>query len=366
MNSIDKLHELGQSIWYDNIERRLLKNGELAAMINRGEIRGVTSNPSIFNKAIANSDDYDDALIPLAERGYTKNEIYESLAVDDIQATCDLFRPLYDRTNGADGFVSFEVNPYLANDSVGTVREAARLWNWVNRPNLMIKIPATTEGLPAIEKSIASGININVTLIFSIERYKQVMNAYITGLEQRIINGYSIDHVASVASFFVSRIDSNVDARLSDIGGKKATALQGKIAIASAKLAYSVHNLVFSSNRWAALKKQNGCIQRPLWASTSTKNPSYSDTKYVDELIGPNTVNTVPPATLAAFRDHGTAALTLASNLDNAQAAMDQLSQLGISIDEVTKELENQGVKSFSDAFEDLLETVENRRNSVA
>jgi transaldolase len=366
MKPIEQLHLLGQSIWYDNIERKLLDNGEFVGMINRGEIRGVTSNPSIFNNAIANSGDYDDALVTLAQRGLSKQEIYEHLAVQDIKAACDLFLPLYDKSNGADGYVSLEVSPYLANDSVGTYDEAMRLWTWVDRPNLMIKIPATMAGLSAIEQSIASGINVNVTLIFSIERYKEVMNSYIAGLEQRIKDGNPIHQISSVASFFVSRIDTFVDAKLNEIDDPQSLALRGRIAVANAKMAYAVHSQVFSNKRWGELERRGGRIQRALWASTSTKDPSYSDTKYVDELIGPNTVNTLPPATLVAFQDHGTVSLTLTSNLDDALAAMNQLVELGISIEEVTSELETQGVKSFSDAFTDLLETVEIRRNAVA
>lgn len=365
MNPIDKLHSFGQSIWYDNIERRLLENGELAAMIERGEIRGVTSNPSIFHNAIAKSNDYDAALVPLAKNSASKEEIYEALAVEDIQAACDLFRPLYDETNGGDGYVSLEVSPYLAHDTVGTAADAARLWNRVDRPNLMIKIPATKAGLPAITESIAAGINVNVTLIFSIERYREVMEAYLTGLEQRLAVGEPIGHIASVASFFVSRIDSNVDKRLDVIGGERAVALQGKIAVANAKLAYAAHKMIFAGERWERLQAAGAKAQRALWASTSTKNPAYLDTKYVDELIGPNTVNTVPPATLIAFRDHGSVALTLEADLDVAQADMDELAVLGISIDEVTQKLEDQGVKAFAEAFTALLESVESRRKAV-
>ena len=365
MNPIEKLHSLGQSIWYDNIERRLLENGELAALIERGEIRGVTSNPSIFHNAIAKSSDYNAALIPLAQNGASKEEIYESLAVADIQTACDLFRPLYDAIEGGDGYVSLEVSPYLAHDSAGTAADAARLWAWVNRPNLMIKIPATQAGLPAITESIAAGINVNVTLIFSIQRYEEVMEAYLVGLEQRLAGGLPIDRIASVASFFVSRIDSLVDSRLGAISGGRATALQGQIAVANAKLAYAAHKAIFAGSRWEKLRAAGANAQRALWASTSTKNPVYPDTKYIDELIGPNTVNTVPPATLVAFGDHGKAALTLEADLDAAQAAMGELAALGISIDAVTQELEDQGVKSFADAFSALLESVEARRLSA-
>ena len=373
MNPIEKLHSLGQSIWYDNIERRLLNNGELAAMIERGDIRGVTSNPSIFNNAIANSNDYDEALIPLAQDGLQKEEIYENLAVADIQAACDLFMTLYKESNRGDGYVSLEVSPYLAHDTDGTCQDAARLWAWVDRPNLMIKIPATKAGLPAITRSIAAGINVNVTLIFSVERYQEVMEAYLLGLEQRLEEGEPIDHVASVASFFVSRIDSNVDQRIEEIlaspneNAHYVETHRGKVAIANAVVAYAKHNGVFSGERWEILKEKGAQIQRPLWASTSTKNPAYPDTLYVDALIGPNTVNTIPPKTLHAFRDHGTAELTLDGEWKEADMLFVELESAGISMDEVTQQLEDQGVKSFADAFTSLLDSVEKRRlNALA
>ena len=371
MNPIHDLHAFGQSIWYDNIERRLLNNGELAAMIERGDIRGVTSNPSIFNNAIANSTDYDDALVPLAKQGFTKEEIYEHLAVADIQAACDLFLPLYDESNGGDGYVSLEVSPYLADDTAGTCQDAARLWGWVDRPNLMIKIPGTKAGLPAITRTIAAGINVNVTLIFSIDRYTEIMDAYLAGLEQRLEAGESIERVASVASFFVSRIDSNVDNRLSallEIAGDNAQwaeTLKGELAIASAKVAYARYKEIFSGERWDHLKANGAQIQRPLWASTSTKNPKYPDTMYVDALIGPGTVNTIPPKTLDAFADHGTAELTLEADLDDARSAFDYLYALDISMDEITQELEDAGVESFAEAFTSLLDSVEKRRVAV-
>lgn len=334
-------------------------------MIERGEIRGVTSNPSIFNNAIAKSNDYDNALIPLAKAGARNEEIYKSLAVDDIREACDLFRDLYNETNGGDGYVSLEVNPYLANDSSGTSNEAERLWARVDRPNLMIKIPATKEGLPAITKTIAAGINVNVTLIFSNQRYKDVMESYLAGLEQRLDAGQQVHRVASVASFFISRIDSMVDRRLTALKSERAAALRGKIAVSNAKLAYAKYKEFISGNRWQTVEKAGGLVQRALWASTSTKNPDYPDTKYINELIGPNTVNTVPPATLMAFGDHGVAALTLEAGLDAAQEAMDELAALEISIDEVTKKLEYQGVKAFADAYSALLEFIDVRRSAV-
>ena len=358
---ITQLVNLGQSIWYDNIERRLLQNGELAAMIGRGDIRGLTSNPSIFNNAIAKSTDYDADLLPLAKAGKTPVEIFEALAVDDIRAAADLLRPLYNETNGGDGYVSLEVNPTLAHESEATLSEAKRLWAWVDRPNLMIKIPATIEGLPAIRQAIAAGINVNVTLIFSIERYQAVMDAYLSGLEDRLAQGLPLDRIASVASFFVSRIDVAVDRQLEALGSERAAALLGKTAIANARLAYQAFKAVFNSDRFAGLKAAGAQLQRPLWASTGTKNPAYSDTLYVDELIGPHTVNTMPPATLDAFRDHGQAALTIEADLAGASQVMAELAALDISLDDVTRTLEVDGVKAFADAFASLLATIERR-----
>ncbi|MCB0192793.1 MAG: transaldolase [Anaerolineae bacterium] len=359
---IKQLVSLGQSIWYDNIERRLLKNGELAAMVERGDIQGLTSNPAIFNNAIAKSDDYDADLLPLAEAGKTSLEIFEALAVDDIRAAADLLRPLYDATNGDDGYVSLEVNPTLAYKTEETLSEAKRLWAWVDRPNLMIKIPATEAGLPAIRQAIAAGLNVNVTLIFSIERYEAVMDAYLSGLEDRAAQGLPIDGIASVASFFVSRIDVNIDKQLEALGTERASALLGKTAIANARLAYQAFKAIFGSGRFAALEAQGARVQRPLWASTGTKNPAYPDTLYVDELIGPNTVNTMPPATLDAFRDHGQAALTIESGVDVARHVFAELEELGISLAEITQGLEDAGVKSFADAFESLLNTISSRQ----
>jgi len=375
MNPVQQLHTLGQSLWYDNIQRRLLENGEMAAMIARGEIRGVTSNPSIFQKAIAESHDYDAALIPLAWSGWSAEQIFWQLAVEDIRAACDLFLPLYTETGGGDGYVSLEVSPYLAHNDEATIAEAGRLWDTVNRPNLMIKIPATKEGLPAIRQTIAAGININVTLIFSIERYKQVMEAYISGLEDRLrqlpsppgrgAGGEVLASLASVASFFVSRIDTKID-KLLQSGGSVAGDLRGKAAIASARLAYVEFQRVFNSPRFARLRACGARLQRPLWASTSTKNPAYPDTFYVDNLIGPDTVNTVPPQTLEAFRDHGKAELTLARDVDKARDALAQLEAHGISMAQVTQELEDEGVKAFADAFTALLQSIDDRRRAAA
>jgi len=311
MDRIAALHKLGQSIWYDNIERRLLVNGELADMISRGEIRGITSNPSIFHNAIAKTNDYDSAMQPMAWSGWNTEDIFWQLAVEDVRAAADLFKPLYEESTGGDGYVSLEVSPKLAHDTVKTFRDAQHLWSWVDRPNLMIKIPATAEGLPAIRKAIAAGLNVNVTLIFSLERYAEVMDAFMRGLEDRLKAGKPISGIASVASFFVSRVDSKVDSKLKAIGSPSALALMGKAAIANTRLAYALFKKTFSSERFELLQAAGAQVQRPLWASTSTKNPDFRDVLYIEEIIGPQTVNTVPPATLDAFRDHGEAHLTL-------------------------------------------------------
>ncbi|MBI5946191.1 MAG: bifunctional transaldolase/phosoglucose isomerase [Chloroflexi bacterium] len=359
--SIKKLTSLGQSLWYDNIQRKLIENGELKAMIQRGDIRGVTSNPTIFQNAIAKTNDYDAALIPLAWSGWDAEKIFWQLAIEDIQEACDLFRPLYDETKGGDGYVSLEVSPYLANETDATAKQAKELWERVNRPNLMVKIPATKAGIPAIRQTIAAGINVNVTLIFSLERYAEVMDAYLSGLEDRASQNLPVNMIASVASFFVSRVDTKIDPKLPNDSN-----LLGKAAIANAKLAYAAFEEIFTSARFATLKARFGArVQRPLWASTGTKNPAYSDTVYVDNLIGPDTVNTVPPATLDAFRDHGNASITITRGLDEAKNQIAELESAGISMKQVTDELEDEGVKSFADAFKVLLDVVEDRRKSA-
>jgi transaldolase len=369
MNTIQELHAAGQSVWYDNIQRGLLIHGDLAGMIEGGEIRGVTSNPTIFMNAITKSDDYDAALVPLAKAGNSAEEIFWQLAIEDIQAAADLFRPIYEETEGGDGYVSLEVDPYLANDTRGTVGAVKQLWGRVARPNLLIKIPATVPGLPAITAAITEGINVNVTLIFALDRYLTVMDAYLTGLEQRVAAGLPLDRIASVASFFVSRVDTKVDARLMEIvdrGGAHADAaesLLGKAAIANARMAYAYHRKVFGSPRFQALKAHGARVQRPLWASTSTKNPAYRDVVYVEELIGPDTVNTMPPHTLAAFLDHGEVrSHSLEEDVAGAEQTLAALEGLEISMCMSTCELELEGVKSFADAFTALLEAIESRR----
>lgn len=355
---IKQLTKLKQSLWYDNIQRRLLENGELAGLIARGDIRGVTSNPTIFHNAIAKTNDYDPALTPLAWSGWSAEQIFWQLAVEDITAACDLFLPLYTETQGGDGYVSLEVSPLLARDTAGTLAQARHLWQTVGRPNLMIKIPATPAGIPAVRAAIAGGINVNVTLIFSIERYREVMDAYLCGLEDRVAAGQPVANIASVASFFVSRVDSKVDAQL-----PPGSPLRGKAAIANAKLAYEAFEEVFTSKRFHTLHDNHFAkVQRPLWASTSAKDPNYPDTLYVDNLIGPSTVNTVPPQTLEAFRNHGVAAVTLTRHVDTAHAQVAELERLGIPMQRVTDELEEEGVRAFADAFTALMDTIESRR----
>ncbi len=370
MNSIEILRSLGQSLWLDNIQRSQLENGEFAAMIARGDIRGVTSNPSIFHNAIAKSHDYDAAILPMAWSGWTAEQIFWQLAFEDIRAAADLFLPLYTETKGTDGYVSLEVSPYLAHNTEATIAQVRHLWETVDRPNLMIKIPATKEGLPAIRQSIAAGINVNVTLIFSIERYKEVVDAYLSGLEDRLfgpnlpaplpLQGRGKRGVGSVASFFVSRVDTKVDKLLPE-----GSSLRGKAAVANTKLAYEEFRSVFDGPRFAKLQAAGGRVQRPLWASTSTKNPAYPDTLYVDELIGPATVNTVPPQTLEAFREHGKAEVTVMRDLDGARQVIADLEAVGISMAQVTQELEDEGVRAFADAFTDLLKTIDGRREAA-
>ena len=358
--SIARLTDLGQSLWYDNIQRRLLENGELEAMIARGDIRGVTSNPSIFHNAIAKTNDYDPALIPLAWSGWDAERIFWQLAVEDIRAACDLFSVLHTETEGADGYVSLEVSPSLAHDTAGTLAQARQLWEEVARPNLMVKIPATRAGLPAVRAAIAAGINVNVTLIFSLERYRDVMEACISGLEDRLAAGLPVGSIASVASFFVSRMDTKVDKLL-----PAASPLRGKAAIAYTRLAYAEFEKVFHGDRFARCRAAGCQPQRPLWASTSVKDPAYPDTLYVDNLIGPHTVNTVPPATLEAFRQHGQAALTITAGLDGARQTIADLETLGICMDTVTAELETEGVRAFADAFQSMLQAIEERRSTA-
>ncbi|MBN2386784.1 MAG: bifunctional transaldolase/phosoglucose isomerase [Anaerolineales bacterium] len=365
-NLIAQLTELGQSLWYDNVQRRLLENGEMAAMIARGDIRGVTSNPTIFHNAIAKTADYDPALIPMAWAGWDAEQIFWQLAIEDIRQTCELFLPLYQESEGGDGYVSLEVDPALAHSTEATVAQARTLWEWVEHPNLMIKVPATKEGLPAVRRLIADGINVNVTLIFSLPRYQEVMDAYLAGLEERLQAGLPVQDIASVASFFVSRLDTKVDGLLESVGTVEGLALRGRAAIANARLAYDAFRQVFGGERFASFQSAGCRMQRPLWASTSTKNPAYADTFYVDELIGPATVNTVPPQTLDAFRDHGRPRVTILDEVAAARQLFFDLEAVGVSIDRVTAELEAEGVRSFAEAFAAMLATIEERRAAAA
>jgi len=363
MNPIQSLHKLGQSIWLDYIERGMVQTGELKRMVELG-VRGVTSNPTIFQQAITKSDAYQADLQELAKEGNSPKEIFDSLAIADIQAAADVLRLVYDSSKGEDGFVSLEVAPDMAHDTEGTIAEAKRLHKAVNRPNLMVKIPATLEGIPAIRQSIAEGININVTLIFGLERYAMVMDAYLSGLEQRVAAGQPIDKIASVASFFVSRVDTNVDSRLEKLAkgypdqAEGILALRGKIAVGNAKLAYRQFQQVFTGARWEPLSAAGAQLQRPLWASTSSKNPSYPDLIYVDNLIGPHTVNTVPPKTFTDFQDHGVPAFTIDQGISEVEAQMLALHKYGISLAEVTEELEVDGVQKFTDSYNQLLDAI--------
>jgi len=357
MTKLHELAELGQSIWYDNIRRALIEEGGLQALVEAG-VTGVTSNPSILEKAIAGSSDYDRALAALVSKSLSEVDLYEALALEDIQRAADILRPVYDRTDGVDGYVSLEVSPTLAHDTAGTVVEARRLFAALDRPNILIKVPATPAGIPAIETLIGEGININVTLMFSLAHYEVVAQAYIAGLEKLAAAGGDLSRVASVASVFVSRADTAVDRALEALGTEEALSLRGQIAIANAKVIYARFHEIFSGERWQALAAQGARVQRPLWASTSTKNPRYPDTLYVEALIGPQTVDTVPPATIEAFLDHGTVALTLEVGLEKARAQLNRLADLGIDLEAIMQQLQDDGVAAFAQAFESLLASV--------
>jgi transaldolase len=367
-NPLLKLAGFGQSIWLDFLSRAMLVSGELVSLIQEDGVTGVTSNPAIFEKAIAGSADYDDAIKQLAREGLSSAEIYERLVVDDIRMTADLLRPVYDRLDGKDGFVSLEVSPHLAHDSAGTLIEARRLWERVDRPNLFIKVPGTWEGLAAIRQLIREGINVNVTLLFGIPRYRAVAEAYLDGLSDRAARGLPLERVASVASFFLSRIDVLVDpllAKLSAGEGRSAQmarGLKGETAIASAKAAREVYREVLSEERYQALSPRGARPQRVLWASTGTKDPSYSDVKYVEALIGPETVDTMPLETLTAFRDHGKAEPRLDQGVQEALQLLDRLPELGIDLSAVTQQLEDEGVEKFSRPFDALMRSIELKR----
>ena len=390
MTKAQELQQLGQSIWYDNMRRALLESGEMQALIDQG-ICGVTSNPTIFDKAIAGSDDYDAAIAALLRQDKDDTEIYEALVFEDIRRTADLLRPVYDASNKVDGYVSLEVSPDKAHDSHGTVQEAKRFFAALERPNVMIKVPATAAGVSALRELIGVGINVNVTLMFSLAHYEAVAQAYIDGLEDYAASGGDVSTIASVASFFISRVDAAVDARLEqlstdsnylatagqpvssqetaaiDTHGKPETfALRGQIAIANAKQTYQRFQEIFSGSRWQALADKGARVQRPLWASTSTKNPDYPDTLYVDSLIAANTVNTLPPATLAALQDHATVEATLEQNLAKAHEHFDTLASVGIDFDAIAQDLQDKGITAFADSFRSLMESLASKREQLA
>lgn len=364
-NPLKQLEALGQSIWLDYIKRDMF-NGQLEKLIKEDGLRGMTSNPDIFEKAIANSHDYDDAIHQLIKADHNVTHIYDHLTEQDIRSAADLFRPVFDKTHGLDGYVSIEVSPKLAYDTEETIKEGRRLWQEVDRVNIFVKVPGTKEGLPAITQLISEGINVNITLLFGLNRYKQVIDAYLTGIENRIQQQKPIDHISSVASFFLSRIDASIDPMLEKINAKQneqsslAKQLQGHIAIASAKQAYVIFNQMIHSKRFKALLNHGIRPQRLLWASTSTKNPNYSDVKYVDEIIAENTVNTLPMQTLNAYRDHGQPEVRIKQGVDQAKWQLEQLSLLGIDLAQVTQQLEHEGVSKFCQAYDNLIMTLKN------
>lgn len=361
MTKLHQLADLGQAIWLDYIRRSIIESGELQKLVDQG-MRGVTSNPSIFENAIAGSTDYDEDLNVLVSEGKSVEQIYETLAIDDIRGAADILRPLYDKTSGNDGYVSIEVNPTLAYDTEATIAEARRLFGTVRRPNVMIKVPATPAGIPAITELIGEGVNVNVTLIFSLDQYEAVTSAYIAGLEKLASSAGEVSKVASVASFFISRVDSVVDTALEGVGN---TNLQGKIGIDNAKVAYARFREIFQGARWQRLATLGARVQRPLWASTGTKNPAYPDTLYLDGLIGPDTVNTVPPNTLKAFLDHGNIAQTIDHDVETARERLAKLAELGIDLDSITKKLQDEGVAAFAKSFNGLLKSIAEKRQQL-
>jgi transaldolase len=359
-NRLQRLHDAGQSIWLDFIDRRILRDGDLARRIREDALTGMTSNPTIFEKALAEGTAYDDQLRG-APAGRTAMELFELVETSDVRDACDIFMPVYEATKGGDGYVSIEVSPSAANDAHATVAEAQRLWATVGRPNVMIKVPGTAEGAIAVRTLIGAGINVNITLLFAIEAHRRVIDAYLAGLEDRLKAGKPIDRIASVASFFVSRVDVEIDKRLDAMAATlsgaerdRALGLRGKAAIANAKLAYKLFRDEFSTPRWSALLERGARLQRPLWASTSTKNPTYRDVLYVEQLIGPDTVDTMPPATIDAFRDHGEVRRTVDADVVEAQRTIAELAQVGIVMKEVTDKLLREGLASFQKSFDSL------------
>jgi len=361
-NKVKEIHDFGQSIWLDFFDRKIMNNGELQKLIDDDGLSGITSNPSIFEKAINSSADYDEDISNLAGGQKSDEEIFFGFAIRDIKRAADILKPVFEASKGQDGFVSLEVSPHLAHNTQGTIAQATELWKAANRRNVMIKIPGTAEGLPAIAKCTSEGININVTLLFGLDRYKQVVEAYISGLEDRVKNNQPISQVTSVASFFLSRIDVLIDPMLEEIGLNK---LKGKVAIASAKKAYAIYKDAFNSPRFKALREKGAKTQKVLWASTGTKDPSYSDVKYVEALIGPDTINTLPLETINAFRDHGKAANVLEEGLDNATAVLQQLKDNGININDITQKLEEEGIEKFNKAYASLLKAIDSKKKKT-
>jgi transaldolase len=366
MNPLAALHAEGQSIWYDFISREFIASGQMKELVDRG-VRGMTSNPTIFEKAISKGSAYDEQISDLGRAGKATDEIATELFVTDVRNACDVMRPVFDGSNGADGFISIEVNPRLAAHTEATIAEALQLWARIDRPNLMVKIPATPEGMPAIRRCIADGLNINITLMFSLQQYRDVAEAYIAGLEDRLAKNLPINTIHSVASVFVSRIDSMVDAMLDKIGTSDALALKGRAALANTKLVYAEFLKIYSGARWERLAAEGANLQRPLWASTSTKNPEYSPLLYVDTLIGPNTVNTVPPETLEAIFDTlKTVKRTVGDGLEEAPRTLEQLDAVGIDMDDVMRRLIEEGVEKFEKSFDSLFEKLDEKRSALA
>lgn len=366
-NPLKKLEKLEQSVWLDYIRRDLLVGGGLRRLIEEDGLRGMTSNPAIFEKAIVEGNDYDADIQAMVMDGKDTKVIYETITQRDVSMAADILKPVYRNTAGKDGYVSLEVNPHLAHDTKGTLEEARRLWSALDRPNVFIKVPATADGLPAIQQLISEGINVNVTLLFGLPRYRQVAEAFIAGLETRAAQGKDVKQVASVASFFLSRIDTLVDSLLEKCVARDgetaelAKKMRGQVAIASAKMAYQIYKELFGSSRFRKLTDQGARVQRLLWASTGTKNPEYSDVKYIEAVIGPDTVNTIPVETLNAFRDHGVPKASLEEDINGAREVLKQLSELGINIDKVTQQLEDEGVTKFNKPFDKLIETLEQK-----
>jgi transaldolase len=363
-NPLKKLEVLGQSVWLDYIRKDMIENGELRQLIDEDGLHGITSNPSLFEKAIAESNLYDNDIQRLALKNKDVNEIYETLSINDIRNAADEFRPLYEKTDGRGGYVSLEVNPHLAYNTSGTIEEARRLWSTVGRPNIFIKVPATEDGLPAIQQLTAEGINVNITLLFGLPRYRQVAEAYTEGIKTRLDQGKSVNNIVSVASFFLSRIDTLIDPMEEDFANSVgeqahfATSIKGQVAISSAKIAYTIYKELFEDRQFASLEKKGARRQRLLWASTGTKNKEYSDIKYIEAIIGKDTITTMPPETMNAYRQHGKPLITIEDNLRRACWVMSELTELGINIDSITEKLEQDGVKKFIEAFDKLMETL--------